>query len=191
MTYTKNMTKLSNRDIKYIVIHYTAGVTSKKGSAVNTANYFNKDATKASADFIVDDETVVQYNNDIKNQYTWHAGDSKMNKLSIGIEICSNNKTGKMTVPNDPNYYFTEESLTNAVELVKKLMKEYNIPIENVIRHYDVTHKLCPGILGWTDSKSPEWNKFKERLKEDKSQIDIKATIQTIIKSLQDLLDVL
>lgn len=191
MTYTKNMTKLSNRDIKYIVIHYTAGVTSKKGSAVNTANYFNKDTTKASADFIVDDETVVQYNNDIKNQYTWHAGDSKMNKQSIGIEICSNNSTGKMTVPNDPNYYFTEESLTNAVELVKKLMKEYNIPIENVIRHYDVTHKLCPGILGWTDSKSPEWNKFKERLKEDKPQIDIKATIQTIIKSLQDLLDVL
>lgn len=191
MTYTKNMTKMSNRDIKYIVIHYTAGVTSKKGSAVNTANYFNKETTKASADFIVDDETVVQYNSDIRNQYTWHAGDSKMNKQSIGIEICSNNRTGKMTVPNDPNYYFTEESLTNAVELVKKLMKEYNIPIENVIRHYDVTHKLCPGILGWTDSKAPEWNKFKDRLKEDKSQIDIKATIQTIIKSLQDLLDVL
>lgn len=28
------------RDIKYLVIHYTAGVTSKKGSARNTANWF-------------------------------------------------------------------------------------------------------------------------------------------------------
>ena len=24
------------------------------------------------------------------------------------------------------------------------LMKRYNIPSENVLRHYDVTHKLCP-----------------------------------------------
>lgn len=165
-----NKTALKNREIKYIVIHYTAGITSKPGSAKNTAIYFGKESTKASADFIVDDEEVIQFNDDIRNTYTWHAGKKEMNQMSIGIEICSNNKNGKITVPNDPAYYFTEESLNNAVELTKKLMKEYNIPVENVIRHYDVTAKLCPGVLGWTDSKAPEWVNFKNRLKINSSK---------------------
>ena len=62
----------------------------------------------------------------------------------------------------------------------KDLMKRYNIPIENVIRHYDITGKLCPGLLGWNDEEvydkntgkkiigkwnnSDEWLKFKKRL---------------------------
>lgn len=76
---TVNTTALKNRDIKYIVIHYTAGVTSLKLAAENTASWFANVNAKASADYIVDDDSVVQFNGDIKNRYTWHCGGSKYN----------------------------------------------------------------------------------------------------------------
>ena len=59
-------------------------------------------------------------------------------------------------------------------------MKRYNIPINNVIRHYDVSGKLCPGIVGWNNetiydvttgkatkekSNSSAWLKFKDKIK--------------------------
>lgn len=182
-TSTHNTTKKS-RKIEYIVIHYTAGVTSKKGSAINTANYFATTKTQASTDFIVDDETIVQYNPDLKNYTTWQCGGSKYNtkggsfygkctnKNSIGIEICSSNKTGKVTNANDNNWYFTDKAINKAIELVKYLMKELNIDINHVIRHYDVTGKPCPGIIGWNKDTGNEdaWKAFKNRLVETTTQ---------------------
>ena len=175
---TVHTTAKSGRAIKYIVIHYTAGITSKAGSAINTAEYFRTTSTQVSADFIVDDTAVVQYNPDIKNRYTWHCGGNKYatkggslygickNSNSIGIEICSTNSTGKMQNANDKSYSFTGAAVDNAAELVKQLMAEYNIPAENVIRHYDVTGKLCPGIVGWNlDSGSEDkWMTFKQAI---------------------------
>ena len=72
-----------------------------------------------------------------------------------------------------------KKALDNAVKLAKILMRKYNIPVERVIRHYDVTGKMCPGMKNWnggtiytangkaTKEKgdSSEWLKFKERLK--------------------------
>ena len=58
-------------------------------------------------------------------------------------------------------------------------MKKYNISVDNVIRHYDVSGKHCPGIIGWNDepitdlktgkntgswNNSEQWFKFKQRL---------------------------
>lgn len=174
---TTNTTPKQNRNIQYIVIHYTAGVTSRAGSAMNTANYYPS-TSNVSADFTVDDSCAVQYNGDIKNRYCWHCGGNKYatnggslygkctNANSIGIEICSTNSTGKMQNANDESYSFTTTVINNAVELVKQLMLEYNIPPENVVRHYDVTGKPCPGIIGWNkeSGSEAEWNKFKARI---------------------------
>ena len=68
----RSMTSAPGRKIEYIVIHYTAGVTSREGSALNTVAWFNNAAAVASSDFIVDDTAIVQYNGDIGNVYTWH-----------------------------------------------------------------------------------------------------------------------
>ena len=174
-TSTVHTTAKKNRSIDYIVMHYTAGVTSKAGSAINIATYFSTTDREVSSDFTVDDTTVVQYNPDIRNRYTWHCGGSKYatkggkfygkctNSNSIGIEVCSTNSTGKMQNANDKSYSFTAAAVKTAEELVKLLMKEYNIPADHVIRHYDVTGKPCPGIIGWNlDSGSEaEWIKFK------------------------------
>lgn len=175
---TVHTTAKAARAIEYIVIHYTAGVTSKAGSAVNTADFFRTTTTQVSADFTVDDTAVVQYNPDIKNRYTWHCGGNKYNTKggslygicknsnSIGIEICCENSTGKMQDANDKSYSFSDAVVANAEWLVKKLMAEYGIPAEHVIRHYDVTGKPCPGIIGWNlDSGSEaKWQAFKQAI---------------------------
>lgn len=177
-TSYSNTSAYSNRPLDYIVIHYTAGTTSRTGVAYNTAVMFSNPSIYASADFIVDDTTAVQFNPDIKNRYCWHCGDAKnynkggsyygacQNYNSIGIEVCSSNKTGQMTAANDNNYYFTEAVINKAAELAKYLMQTYNIPADRVIRHYDVTGKYCPGIKGWNEDSGDvsAWKAFKAKL---------------------------
>ena len=177
-TSYSNTSAYSNRPLDYIVIHYTAGTTSRTGVAYNTAVMFSNPSIYASADFIVDDTTAVQFNPDIKNRYCWHCGDAKnynkggsyygacQNYNSIGIEVCSSNKTGQMTAANDNNYYFTGAVINKAAELTKYLMQTYNIPADRVIRHYDVTGKYCPGIKGWNEDSGDvsAWKAFKARL---------------------------
>ena len=178
-TSTTNTTKSSGRTIEYIVIHYTAGTSSKSGAAANTAAYFAKSSTKASADYIVDDATIVQFNPDVPNRYTWHCGGSKVsgtkggsyygkakNKNSIGVEICSTNSTGTVKDANDSTWSFTTAALANATALVEELMSTYGIDADHVIRHYDVTGKLCPGIVGWNADSGSEakWTAWKSGL---------------------------
>jgi len=177
-----NTTACAGRAIEYIVIHYTAGTSSKKGNALANAQWFGNSAAQASADFVVDDETIYQVNPDIKNRYCWAVGgvenahNSKAgaklygiakNKNCISIEICSNNTSGKMTYANDPKYLFTDKELELAVELTKYLMQTYGISADHVIRHYDVNGKLCPGIYGWNAESGSEetWIWFKSRIR--------------------------
>ena len=200
-----NTTGLTNRNIAYIVIHYTAGSTSRAGAAKNNAVRFANPSTGASADFIVDDETIVQYNPDIKNRYCWHCGDNKNpysmggkfygkcgNANSIGIKICCTNPNWKDTEPaNTKAWSFTDSVINKAVELTKYLMQTYNIPAERVIRHYDVSGKLCPGIIGWNEDSgnTTEWKHFKERIGGDTKtddKTDTKKQIYRVRKTATD-----
>ena len=45
------------------------------------------------------------------------------------------------------------------------LMKKYNIPIENVVRHYDITRKICPAPFV---NNITNWQNFKNKLEEEK-----------------------
>jgi N-acetylmuramoyl-L-alanine amidase CwlA len=179
----KHITKAKGRNIKYLVIHFTAGVSSAKGNALAARKVFlNRDA---SADFVVDDETIVQINPEPKDYYCWAVGDGKgkygvTNSNSIHIEICSNLEKGTTAkVPNHEGWTFTDAAIDNSVKLSKLLIRKYNIPIENVIRHYDASRKLCPGIIGWNPgvvynsktgaktsaySTEEKWKEFKSRL---------------------------
>ena len=194
-TSIKNTEELKNRKIDFIVVHYTAGTTSKAGTATNTANYF-KSANNVSADFVVDDTTIVLYNPDIKNRFCWHCGGARYynkggrfygvckNSNSIGIEICSSNTTGKMQDANSPTYYFTPAVLNKAAELVKYLMSEYKIDADHIIRHYDVTGKPCPGINGWNLEKYSDgeeaWENFKNRFRKTNTSNSNKEILYTI-----------
>lgn len=185
-----HITRCINRPIKYIAIHYTAGSSSKEGSALNTRNVFL--SRKASADYVVDDAQIVQINPDIRNYYCWSVGDAKntasgggrlygkaTNKNTISIEMCSTLKKGTTAlVPNHDGWSVTDSVVNNTLKLVRYLMVKYNIPKENVVRHYDVSGKLCPGIVGWNNAqlytitgkqnseknKSDKWQEFWERI---------------------------
>lgn len=186
------ITKSPNRTIKYIAIHYTAGGSSAPGRAISMKNSWEK-TRRASADFGVDDSTMVQFNPDLRNYNCWSVGDAKKtaggggrlygiatNRNTISIEICSNLKKGyDASKANHDGWYYTEASLENAIKLTKILMKKFNIDIDHVVRHYDISGKICPGIVGWNNyelydkdgkktgkkNNSLEWEKFKERLK--------------------------
>ena len=179
-TNTHNTTAAKGRKIQWIAVHYTAGTNSRAGAASNVAGWFkNPENTGGSADFIVDDTTAVQYNPDPRNRYCWAVGGKKYpdskggtlygtvtNRNSVSVEICSTSKNGKVLKENDPGWSFTDAALDRAVELVRYLMREYGIDAAHVVRHYDVSGKLCPGIVGWNKESGSEkaWQAFKVRL---------------------------
>lgn len=140
--------------IRYIVIHYTG---NKGDTAFANAKYFISPHRGASAHYFVDSKEI--YNTVYDDDTAWHCGALKYkhpfcrNSNSLGIEICSEFDSGK--------FYTPEETLKNVVELVKSLMKTYNIPLDNVVRHFDVTGKLCPAQYINEES----WKGFKELLK--------------------------
>ena len=146
-----HITPKTRTSIKYLVIHFTAGSSSKPGRAKSAKHTF--ETSQASADFCVDDRDIVQFNPDPYKYYCWAVGKSKTditNSNSISIEICSNIKSGRsVKYANTDGWYFTKETLENAKKLAKYLMKKYNIPKNRVVRHFDVNSKNCPGIIGW------------------------------------------
>lgn len=137
-------------NIKYIVVHYTGndGDTDEAN-----ANYFNGGNRKASAHYFVDDDSVTQSVPD--NYVAWHCGTSGTyyngcrNANSIGVEMCDTQRNG--------SYNLSAATRANAIELIRELMGKYNIPITNVVRHYDVTHKNCPAYFV---SDAGAWNQF-------------------------------
>ena len=208
-TGTNCTTVLQNRPYTFIAIHFTAGITSRKGSARNTAAWFaNPQNRNGSADYIVDDSEIVCYNND-PNRYCWAVGDDSRryskggrlygiarNRNTISIEICSSSKTGKVEQANGAAWYFTDAATQNALELAAFLMKRYGIPIENVVRHYDISGKFCPGIIGWNTNSGSDaaWRNFKTRLKAmtaESEEIDMteKEMIALIDKRIADKLN--
>ena len=182
--YTKNN---SNRKIDYIVIHYTAGTTSKKGSALNTVLYtFNNPKTGGSAHYVVDNIEVVQCVED--RNTAWHCGTTGKykhskcrNSNSLGIEICSNHNSFKgydLTPASDKGWYFTEDALNLSAELTANLMVKYNLSLDRVIRHYDVTGKDCPSPMVDANKNGPDnWIKFKEKVKKYYDIITIKNSV--------------
>ena len=118
---------------KYITIHSTGNPSSyAKGEASYACN--RSDGRSVSYHFVVDEKTIIQIMP--TNEVAWHAGDGGRgvgNRKSIGIEMC---ETGNRL-----------QVIKNTIWLTDKLMKEFNIPISNVVQHNHWTGKDCPRIL--------------------------------------------
>ena len=151
-----NYRKGTNKQNKYIVVHYV-GAT---GGAEANCRYFQSNYRGASAHYFVGHEGEIWQCVEDSN-IAWHCGASSYkhpycrNENSIGIELCcrKNNSNG--------TWYFEEETVKATIELTKELMKKYNIPAANVIRHYDVTGKTCPEPYV---RDTAAWNTFKANL---------------------------
>ena len=159
---TRNYSDGNISRIKYIVVHYTA---NNGDTAWANTNYFKSEYRAASAHYFVDENSIVW--RCVKDEdISWHCGGGLQgsnghafhkictNSNSIGIEMCSRKYS-------NGTYYFKEQTIINCANLVKYLMNKYNIPNENVIRHYDVTGKICPAPFVNDNSA---WNNFKNSL---------------------------
>lgn len=164
----RNYTSMSNKQNKYIVIHYVGAVSS----AFNNAKYFETTYRGASAHYFVDEKDIYQVVRE--KDASWHCGANKYkhpdcrNNNSIGIEMCCFKNGNTLDV--------SEKVIERTIELTKELMKKYNIPVENVLRHYDVTGKNCPAPMV---SDVGRWNNFKSRLTK-KPNIKYEVHIQDI-----------
>ena len=56
--------------------------------------------------------------------------------------------------------------MEHALTLVRQLMEQLGIDADHVVRHYDVTGKLCPGVIGWNADSGSEaaWERFRRQL---------------------------
>jgi N-acetylmuramoyl-L-alanine amidase CwlA len=120
--------------ITNIVIHWVGNANS---TALANRNYFenlkNSHKTYASAHYIIGlNGEIIRCIPD--NEVAFHSGSYSMNRKSIGIENCHPDWEGK----------FNDNTYNSLVELCANLCKQYNIGINNIIRHYDVTGKSCP-----------------------------------------------
>ena len=136
----------SLKKIKGIVVHYTGNPGT---TAMQNRNYFEglaeSKVTKASSHYIVGlSGEVIQC---VPLDEIAYASNHR-NADTISIECCINNDAGK----------FTEKTYDALVHLTAWLVGEYDLKIDDIIRHYDVTGKVCPKYFvehesAWVDFK--------------------------------------
>jgi N-acetylmuramoyl-L-alanine amidase CwlA len=159
-------------DVKFIVVHYL-GVPNADNPDLYGGGY--------GGHYNVERNGQIFKAADPKTDVIWHCGGELQgsgghtffkictNYNSIGVEcgVCYTEKV-KEGDGDSNKWYFTEETQKSLVQLVSSLMDEYKISEDHVIRHYDVTGKICPNPYvknnglktSWT------WSEFKNNLKQ-------------------------
>ncbi len=168
--HTKCNYEKGNAGRKYIVIHYTGNSTD---TAKANANYFYNVNRDASAHYFIDESNVVEVVS--PEDTAW----------AVGVNYGHNNLFGKCTNGNSISLEMcsthgkiTSATFNNTVELTKKLMKKYGIPVSRVVRHYDVCSKQCPGWSGWVGNDDTLWKKFKNKLKYNHCVVTKESTLR-------------
>lgn len=138
--------------IKSIVMHYTANPGS---TASQNRDYFNglKDSheTKASSHFVIGLEGEI-----VQCIPTWEEAyaSNDRNLDSVSIECCHLKADGK----------FNDNTYKSMVELAAWLCKKFDLNESDVIRHYDITGKVCPKYFV-DDEKA--WKRFQADIKKE------------------------
>lgn len=174
-----NFRKGNNKENLFIVIHFTA---NNGDTAYGNTQFFKNVNRSASANYFVDENPIVWCS--VKPiDIAWHCGTTGTyfhkycrNSNSIGIEMCSRkDSSGK--------YYLKNNTIDTTARLTAELMKKYNIPISNVIRHYDVTHKVCPEPFVRDNS---QWKNFIKLVTNYYKGSDLSMTQYEELKKLID-----
>ena len=138
-----------------LVIHYTGNPGT---TAEQTVSYFTNLAdtgeTYASSHFVVGiDGTIIQCVPLNEESYC----SNSRNSDTVAIECCHPDETGA----------FTDETYQSLIRLTRRLCEVYGLEESQVIRHYDVTGKLCP--LYFVEHEDA-WTDFREEVFSDLSK---------------------
>lgn len=140
--------KRDRKNVRYIVIHYTAG---KGDSAQAEGNYFKNVNTRfAGAHFFVGQNGTIVKSIPL-NRIAWAVGGARYvdcpqtgggsmygkvtNANSVSIELCDN-------LTRDPS-----DSQVNGVKKCIKHIRKYCPNAKVIVRHFDVTGKHCPARM--------------------------------------------
>ena len=146
--YSRPGTALSQ--VNGIVIHYTAnpGTTAEQNRSY-FENLKDTGETYASSHFVIGmDGEIVQC---IPTWEVAYASNDR-NYDTVSIECCHPDATGKF---NDATY-------RSMVQLTAWLCLKFNLTEEDVIRHYDVTGKICPKYFVENEGA---WDQFRKDVK--------------------------
>lgn len=165
--------------IRYLVFHYTG---NDGDTAAANARYYRDTVVQASAHYFVDDTEIVQSVDDLTA--AWAVGGRKWsdcavtgggtlygivtNGNSISVELCGTRRDGTRAA--------SETTLRNAAALGRLLMERYDIPVERVVRHFDVTGKHCPAYF----MDRAAWKAFRARLSDEEDNMIRYNTIKEI-----------
>lgn len=153
----------------YIVIHNSDGKT-----LTEIYNEFIKNKTngkKECTHYILDDKTIYQT---LKDNFagTHTSGDGSYTGWGEGIKKGQvTNKNSIAIMVSDSTSVDLSISTENLIELIRHLMKNYNIPIENILRHGDTANVKCP----LTIVNNKKWEYIIEQIKDrNDKQVAIK-----------------
>lgn len=143
--YSRPQTPL--RRVKGVVIHYTANPGT---SAEANRNYFEnlriKKTTSASSHFVIGlDGEIIQCIP--LNEISYASNDRNIDTISI--ECCHSDESGE----------FNTKTYNSLVALTAWISCYYNLDAEDILRHYDITGKLCP--LYYVEHEDA-WEQFKD-----------------------------
>lgn len=137
--------------INGIVIHYTANPgTSAQANRDYFENLKDEHTTKVSSHFVIGlDGEILQC---IPSTEIAYASNDR-NSDTLSIECCHPDESGE----------FTDATYQSAVSLTAWLCKRFDLTADDVIRHYDVTGKICPKYF--VDHEDA-WSQFKTDIEE-------------------------
>ena len=145
--HTTARTGIYLKDIKNIVIHY---VGNPNTTARNNRDYFDKADTTVSSHFIVGlDGEIIQ----CVPLYEKSAASNNRNKDTISIEVCHPDDTGK----------YSDKTYESVIKLASFLCHNFSLDEKDIIRHYDITGKICPKYYVENEDA---WETLKEDVKE-------------------------
>ncbi len=116
------------KELNNIVVHYVGNPGS---TAQQNRDYFDSSASNVSSHFVVGLEGEI-----IQCLPLWEisSASNHRNSDTISIEVCHPDTTGR----------FTDAARQSVTRLCAWLCQTGSLDSEDVIRHYDVTGKLCP-----------------------------------------------
>lgn len=130
-----------------IVIHY---IGNPGTSAAQNRKYFNNPGTTVSAHFVVGLEGEIIQCVPLNEK---SSASNHRNADTISIEVCHPDETG----------VFNDKTYASLVRLTAWLCTEIGFTEEEIIRHYDVTGKICPR---WFVEDESAWAAFKQAVTE-------------------------
>ena len=151
----KDLVRDKMRTIRYIILHHSAtdyqqNTDDKTGKQIGKTicDRAQEKWKKEYPDYKCDYHFIIGHGGDVfkgqpVEQPSWHCTNYQANLVSIGICFLGNFE----------NIQMPSEQFTAGVELIRALMKQYNVPLINVLRHRDIVSDLtgrtnstqCPG----------------------------------------------